>query len=133
MNKEEKKAIEELKEEISRPVEVPEDKFDTFILYNIENAKIILNLISKLQKENEELKDYHDRTKHTIKIAKMHRKKNEILKKVIDLMALHIASSAIVDDTVCMHMDCINEECHSEYAIECTKKYFYKQLEVEDE
>lgn len=50
------KAYEELKKEINKPLEVPEDKFDTFILYNIDNAKIILNLIEKLQKENEELK-----------------------------------------------------------------------------
>lgn len=52
-NNEEQKAIELLKEEISRPVEVPEDKFNTFILYNIENTKIILNLISKLQADIE--------------------------------------------------------------------------------
>ena len=57
MTEEEQKAIELLKEEISRPVEVPEDKFNTFILYNIESAKTLLNLISNLQKENEELKN----------------------------------------------------------------------------
>ena len=126
ISEEEKEAIESLKRE--RTINEADKHFN-----RLKRNEILLNLISKLKKENEELKDYHDRTKHTIKIAKMHRKKNEILKKVIDLMALHIASSAIVDDTVCMHMDCINEECHSEYAIECTKKYFYKQLEVEDE
>ena len=53
---EEKKAIEELKKEINKPLEVPEDKCNTFILYNIDNAKIILNLIEKQQKEIEELK-----------------------------------------------------------------------------
>ena len=52
---EEKKAIDELKEEINKPLEVPEDKFDTFILYNIESAKTILNLIEKQSKEIEEL------------------------------------------------------------------------------
>ena len=57
MNDEEKKALDELKEEINKPVEVPEDKFDTFILYNIESAKIILNLIEKQSKEIEELSD----------------------------------------------------------------------------
>lgn len=51
MSEEEKKAIEDLKEEINRPVEVREYKFDTFILYNIKNAKIILNLIEKQQAE----------------------------------------------------------------------------------
>ena len=56
MSDEEKKAIDELKEEINKPVEVPEDRFDTFILYNIESAKIVLNLIKKQSKEIEELK-----------------------------------------------------------------------------
>lgn len=51
MSEEEKKAIEELQEEINKPVEVSGDKFDTFILYNIKSAKTILNLISNLQKE----------------------------------------------------------------------------------
>lgn len=53
--------------------------------------------LEKLQKENEELKDYHDRTKHTIKIAKMHRKENEILKKVINLMGKLIGGLQLYD------------------------------------
>ena len=57
LSDEEKKAIDELKEEINKPLEVPEDKFDTFILYNIESAKIVLNLIEKQSKEIEELKN----------------------------------------------------------------------------
>ena len=60
MSDEEKKAIDELKEEINKPVEVPEDRFDTFILYNIESAKIVLNLIKKQSKEIEELKKYEE-------------------------------------------------------------------------
>ena len=56
MSEEEKKSFEELKKEINKPLEVPEDKFDTFILYNIDNAKVIVNLIEKQQKEIEELK-----------------------------------------------------------------------------
>ncbi len=35
MSDEEKKAVDELKKEINNPVEVPTDKFNTFILYNI--------------------------------------------------------------------------------------------------
>ena len=57
LSEEEKKAIDELKEEINKPVEVPEDRFNTFILYNIESAKIVLNLIKKQSKEIEELKE----------------------------------------------------------------------------
>lgn len=56
MSVEEKKSFEELKKEINKPLEVPEDKCNTFILYNIDNAKIIVNLIEKQQKEIEELK-----------------------------------------------------------------------------
>lgn len=49
-------ALNELKEEINKPLEVQEDKFNTFILYNIESAKIILNLIEKQSKEIEHQK-----------------------------------------------------------------------------
>lgn len=57
MSEEEKESIKELKEEINKPVELPEDKFDTFILFNIQSAKTVLNYIDKLQKENKELKE----------------------------------------------------------------------------
>ena len=58
MSEEEKKVYEELKKEINKPLEVPEDKCNTFILYNIDNAKIIVNLIKKQQKKIDELKKY---------------------------------------------------------------------------
>ena len=82
LSEEEKKAIDELKEEINKPVEVPEDRFNTFILYNIESAKIVLNLIKKQSKEIEELKETLKCTQNswyedTIKIEEM--------KKQIDL------------------------------------------------
>lgn len=57
MSEEEKKAINELKEEISKPLEVPEDIFDTYILFNIKNSKILLNLIDRLQKRINYLED----------------------------------------------------------------------------
>ena len=60
MNEEEKKSVNELKEEINKPVEVQGDKFNTFILYNIESAKTVLNLIEKLQKEKEELEEINN-------------------------------------------------------------------------
>ena len=60
LSDEEKKAIDELKEEINKPVEVQGNKFNTFILYNIESAKTILNLIKKQSKEIEELKKYEE-------------------------------------------------------------------------
>lgn len=58
MTDDEKNAIEELKEELNKPLEFPEDKFDTFVLYNIKKAKVILNLIEKQEKEIERLKEY---------------------------------------------------------------------------
>lgn len=87
MTEKEQKAIELLKEEISRPVEVPEDKFNTFILYNIENTKIILNLISKLQSDIE-IKD-----------------------KVIDLMA----EKLVEDSDVFNYQHSMTEEKWKEY------------------
>ena len=68
LSEEEKKAIDELKEEINKPVEVPEDRFDTFILYNIESAKIVLNLIKKQSKEIEELKTINQMQKYRIEV-----------------------------------------------------------------
>ena len=74
----------------------------TQLLYD--SHKTVLNLITKLQKENEE-KD-----------------------KQIDLMAEHIVSSAIVDDTVCaIKCDCesdVLEDCSHEKMLNCTKQYF---------
>ena len=71
MSEEEKKSFEELKKEINKPLEVPEDKCNTFILYNIDNAKIILNLIEKQQKEIQNLQT----------IDKEHQKLNGELEK----------------------------------------------------
>lgn len=80
MNKEEKEAIKELKEEINKPVELPEDKFDTFILFNIKSAKTVLNYIDKLQKKNEQSQEILS----SIKIAYMvHTKDCELLLKDI--------------------------------------------------
>lgn len=72
----------------------------------------VLNLIEKQQKENEKL-----------------RNKLDITEKMIDEMVEHIASSAIVDDMVCMYMDCNKEECHNDTARKCTKEYFRKKVE----
>ena len=56
LSEEEKEAMEELKEEINKPLELPEDIFSTYILCDIEKAKTIINLIEKQQKELEEYK-----------------------------------------------------------------------------
>ena len=53
--------------------------------------------------------------------------------KMIDLMAEHICSSAIVDDTVCaIKCDCetdIREDCTYEKMLNCTKQYFERKAE----
>ena len=56
MNKEEKEAIERLKEKINKPLEEQENILDTFLCINIKEVRIFLNLIDKQQKEIEELK-----------------------------------------------------------------------------
>lgn len=90
-----------------------------------DKIKDLNETISKLQKENEELKDYHDRTKHTIKIAKMHRKENEILKKVINLMAKPIAGLELYDF--------IRKEYFTLEDEDEVIEYFYKKVEEENE
>ncbi len=58
-------------------------------------------------------------------------------KRMIDLMAEHIVSSAIVDDTVCaIKCDCetdIEEDCTHEKMLNCTKQYFENKVEAEEE
>ncbi len=54
-----------------------------------------------------------------------------IAEKMIDEMAEHIVSSAIVDDTVCaIKCDCetdILEDCTHEKMLNCTKEYFKRR------
>lgn len=88
MSEEEKKSFEELKKEINKPLEVPEDKFNTFILYNIDNAKIILNLIEKQQKEIDLCEEteiaLNNRIMDLEEINKEHQKLNGELREEIE-------------------------------------------------
>lgn len=113
LNEDEIKAIEYYSDkEVSFSVDFDTEKLlkalgiteeDSFENHQI-RFKALLNLITKLQKENKQ-KD-----------------------KQIDLMAEHIVSSAIVDDTVCaIKCDCesdILEDCSHEKMLNCTKQYF---------
>lgn len=112
LSKEEKEAIEKFREYIDyceNNKECREELKQCFgcsiEVEEINSMKIVLNLISKLQKENEKQG------------------------KVIDEMTEHIVSSAIVDDMVCMYIDCTKEECHGDTARKCTKQYFYGKVE----
>lgn len=50
--------------------------------------------------------------------------------KIINEMAEHIVSSAIVDDTVCAVKFCeIEKDCTHEKMLNCTKQYFEEKVE----
>ena len=81
--------------------------------------------ITKLQEENKVFKraldkETADRSNDLLELQKKD--------KMIDLMAEHIVSSAIVDDTVCaIKCDCetdILEDCTYDKMLNCTKQYF---------
>lgn len=76
-----------------------------------------LDVVKEKVKANEEL----------IKLKKENKGKD----KQIDLMAEHICSSAIVDDTICaIKCDCetdINEDCTHDKMLSCTKQYFERK------
>lgn len=137
MTEEEKKAVEYYSDkEVSFEVD-----FDTKNLLkalgiteedSFENHKIrfktLLNLITKLRQENEELttalsKQSKDIVNYLVELQQKD--------KQIDLMAEHIVSSAIVDDTVCaIKCDCesdILEDCSHEKMLNCTKEYFKRK------
>lgn len=107
MSEEEKEAIESLKKLVQlRKNKRGEIKHDTCI-YSTKDLEIILNLIQKKQ----------------TKIEKQD--------KIINEMAEHIVSSAIVDDTVCAIKFCeIEEDCTHEKMLKCTKQYFERKVEL---
>lgn len=104
-----------------------------------EDIETVLNMLKEKDKEI-------NRKSSTIKALQcaLHerteerdRKDNIITRqnKQIDLMAEHIVSSAIVDDTVCaIKCDCetdIEEDCTHEKMLICTKQYFERKVENE--
>lgn len=118
---------------------------------------VVLNSIKEKDKEiqflkdiNKQEKDRHKQAEKSLKgqikklkidfkilddeCSRLERKeaKND---KIIDLMVEHIASAAIVDDTVCaIKCDCktdINEDCTQEKMLKCTKQYFERKVEDE--
>ena len=102
--------------------------------------RTILNLITRFKKENEYWKNRIEKGKKDVIGLKLYEMGivcedlQEELKekdKQIDLMAEHIVSSAIVDDTVCaIKCDCesdILEDCSHEKMLNCTKEYFKRK------
>lgn len=112
MTKEQEEAIERL----NSFIKVNKDFFENQgnMLINKKDIQDIETVLSMLQEQQEE---------------------NKKKDKIIDLMAEHIVSSAIVDDTVCaIKCDCetdIEEDCTHEKMLNCTKQYFKSKAEKE--
>lgn len=146
MDKKQEEIIYRLNSDIASPLK---GGYTTIVL--IDDLETILNMlkdkdkeIEKLKKHNKELlRKLRNRVKEVNKLqrknykaivtkqgktleerAKQIKKQN----KIIELMAEHICSSAIVDDTICaIKCDCetdINEDCTYEKMLKCTKQYF---------
>ena len=108
---------------------------ENFVVTKKETVETVLNLIEKQQSEMFKLQAKADR----LKVARDNWKKTfyqakaeiENKDKIIDEMAEHIVSSAIVDDTVCaIKCDCDNGvECSHKKMLKCTKDYFKKKVE----
>lgn len=85
----------------------------------------------------EDFKTLQNDIEAVLNMLKIKDKEIEKKDKMIDLMAEHIVSSAIVDDTVCaIKCDCetdIEEDCTHEKMLNCTKQYFEKKVEEEEE
>ena len=81
----------------------------------------------------EQLKIIQEDIETVLSMLKEKDKEIEKKDKQIELMAEHICSSAIVDDTVCaIKCDCetdINEDCTHEKMLNCTKQYFESKVE----
>lgn len=95
---------------------------------------------TELKKKDEELEMYKDikeiANSKVTELAKFKqyddlKEENRKKDKMIDLMAEHICSSAVVDDTVCaIKCDCetdINEDCTHVKMLNCTKQYFERK------
>lgn len=84
MNEEEKKAINDLKRTVERYEAKPIDKISVeFDEFDYKIVKIVLNLIKKLQKENEELKEINEQLSENKLLQDIEIKKNFIPKQKI--------------------------------------------------
>lgn len=107
MNEEEKKAVEFVKKRTKELKKYA--KRENELVYD----DIILNLINKLQKENEAITQQRD----------YYKARYNALSKIVDLMAKHIYSLG--------YYDCLYEECDDNMDRECEdciKEYFYKKV-----
>lgn len=135
LSKEEEEAIKRLEKRIKDNENYT--LMQVWLTDDVVATNIVLKLITKLQKENEHLQKENKKLNEELNKENnrcMILANNDKFKEqVIDLMAEHIVSSAIVDDTVCaIKCDCetdINEDCTQEKMMKCTKQYFERKVE----
>ncbi len=100
---------------------------DEIFRKDYEALEIALKLIDEQETEKRlNNKVIDKRNEENLKLAASNFKKS----KIINEMAEHIVSSAIVDDTVCSIKFCgVEEDCTHEKMLKCTKQYFEKKVE----
>lgn len=126
MNEEEKNAVEFVKKRTKELKKYA--KRENELVYD----DIILNLIEKLQKENEELKgQYAEYVKLTCnevaKNSELNSESNSAIKeknKIINAMSKYIAKLDIIDEDICKYINCGEGDKEREECIECVIKYF---------
>lgn len=95
----------------------------------------VINLIEKLQKENEELKgQYAEYVKLTCnevaKNSELNSESNSAIKeknKIINAMSKYIAKLDI-DEDICKYINCGEGDKEREKCVECITKYFKKKM-----
>ncbi len=132
MTKEEEEAIEQLKSWrefiINNKDKVNKSNDREFNLRRTLNLEEINE--EELEKEEYKYRDLKLKYGQNLKMTKHFREELQKQDKTIDLMAEHIVSSAIVDDTVCGIKYCeIEEDCTHEKMLKCTKQYFERKVE----
>lgn len=137
LSEEEKKAIEKLsngeKIELISLIRVfKREGIENFVITRKEYIETVLNLITKLQKENEHWKngferELEDNRKNTCELLKQDLEIRE-KDKQIDLMAKYI-SNLEIDEDICMKNIANTELCNEKYSNckECIKQYFERK------
>lgn len=100
MNEEEKKAIERIEDTFYSDLGKGINKFQKITLYedSIKDVRIVLNLLEKLQKENEELKE--DRDKFKKALGKRITYCNELEKDLFENCSNYVIPKQIVKDKI---------------------------------
>lgn len=132
MTEEEQKAIEILDTFELRRISRNYNKLD---LNDVYASQIALNLISKLQEENKELREGKDTAENELKSQLEENKKLqadiEIKDKVIDEL-INFLLNYDIDEDYCKKIE--RQECNKYkegYCDKCIKQHFYKKVEEE--